>query len=167
VNRPTGQKPAHGPRRPGRPVQGLDPRPGRQFTDTFDAALADAGVTVYKIPPRSPRANAYAERFVLTVRSEVTDRMLILGERHRRTHALTIAYLAEVQCAQGRLQDATKNWNDALDKPLRRHSGMTRGAVQSIRTRLSSFGPRLPAFAQRLDQRAAAYLRGEDLTTST
>jgi hypothetical protein len=55
-----------------------------QFTNTFDAVLADAGITVCKIPPRSPRANAYAERFVLTVRSEVTDRMLIFGERHLR-----------------------------------------------------------------------------------
>jgi transposase InsO family protein len=55
-----------------------------QFTDTFDTVLADAGVTVCKIPPRSPRANAYAERFVLTARTEVTDRMLILGERHLR-----------------------------------------------------------------------------------
>ncbi|MBB4786861.1 integrase core domain-containing protein [Streptomyces rapamycinicus] len=53
-----------------------------QFTTAFDAVLASAGITVAKIPPRSPRANAYAERFVLTVRSEVTDRMLIFGQRH-------------------------------------------------------------------------------------
>jgi putative transposase len=55
-----------------------------QFTATFDTVLANAGVTVCKIPPCSPRANAYAERFVLTVRTEVTDRMLIFGERHLR-----------------------------------------------------------------------------------
>ena len=56
-----------------------------QFTGTFDTVLADAGIEVVKIPPRSPRANAYAERFVLTARTEVTDRMLIFGERHLRT----------------------------------------------------------------------------------
>ena len=56
-----------------------------QFTASFDAALAGAGIEAVKIPPRSPRANAYAERFVLTARTEVTDRMLILGERHLRS----------------------------------------------------------------------------------
>ena len=56
-----------------------------QFTPAFDAVLAGAGIEVVKIPPRSPKANAYAERFVLTARKEVTDRMLIFGERHLRT----------------------------------------------------------------------------------
>ena len=56
-----------------------------QFTAAFDAVLADAGIQVAKTPPRSRRANCYAERFVLTARTEVTDRMLIFGERHLRT----------------------------------------------------------------------------------
>jgi putative transposase len=55
-----------------------------QFTASFDAVLASAGIEAVKIPPRSPRANPYAERFVLTTRTEVTDRMLIFGERHLR-----------------------------------------------------------------------------------
>jgi putative transposase len=55
-----------------------------QFSAAFGAVLADAGVSVVKIPPRSPRANCYAERFVLTARTELTDRMLIFGERHLR-----------------------------------------------------------------------------------
>jgi len=63
--------------------------PGRdragQLAASFDAVLAGAGIEAVKIPPRSPRANAYAESLVLTARTEVTDRMLILGERHLRT----------------------------------------------------------------------------------
>ena len=53
--------------------------------DADDAVLAGAGIEAVKIPPRSPRANAYAERFVLTARTELTDRMLVFGERHLRT----------------------------------------------------------------------------------
>ena len=56
-----------------------------QFTASFDAIMADAGIAVVKIPPRCPRANCFAERLVLTIRTEVTDRMLIFGERHLRS----------------------------------------------------------------------------------
>jgi putative transposase len=53
-----------------------------QFTEAFDTVLSAAGIQVVKIPPQSPRAKAYAERWVRTVRTEVTDRMLIAGPRH-------------------------------------------------------------------------------------
>jgi transposase InsO family protein len=55
-----------------------------QFTASFDAVVASTGIDALKIPPRSPRANAYAERLVLIARAEVTDPMLIFGERHLR-----------------------------------------------------------------------------------
>lgn len=51
-----------------------------QFTEGFDTVLAGAGIEVVKIPPHSPRANAYAERFVLAARTEVTDAVYVVTE---------------------------------------------------------------------------------------
>ena len=56
-----------------------------QFTPAFDAVLAGGGISTVKIPPRCLRANCFAERFVLTARTELTGRILIFGERHLRS----------------------------------------------------------------------------------
>jgi hypothetical protein len=52
------------------------------LTTAFDAVLAGAGIEILKIPPRAPKANAHAERWIRTVRSECLDSTLILGRRH-------------------------------------------------------------------------------------
>jgi putative transposase len=70
-------------------LMGLEKRVGRfrfllrdrdaKFTAAFDAVFVAEGLRVLRTPVRTPRANAYAERWVGTVRHEVLDRMLILG----------------------------------------------------------------------------------------
>jgi putative transposase len=56
-----------------------------KFTDSLDAVFGSEGVRILRTPVRAPRANAYAERWVGTVRREVLDRMLIVGRRHLET----------------------------------------------------------------------------------
>ena len=62
-----------------------------KFTTAFDAVFTSTGIRIVKTPIQAPRANAYAERFVGTVRRECLDHLLITGQRDGR------AVLAEFQ----------------------------------------------------------------------
>src|SRR5919202_5884562 len=53
-----------------------------KFTPAFDAVFSSHGVRVIRTPVRAPRANAFAERWVGTVRRECLDWVLILGQEH-------------------------------------------------------------------------------------
>jgi len=53
-----------------------------KYTGAFDEVFISEGARVIKTPVRAPKANAFAERFVRTVRHEVLDLTLVLGRRH-------------------------------------------------------------------------------------
>jgi hypothetical protein len=53
-----------------------------QFARAFDAVFASEGTTIIRTPPYTPVANAFAERWVGTVRRELCDRTLIWNQRH-------------------------------------------------------------------------------------
>ena len=58
-----------------------------KFSDAFDAILHDAGVEAIQLPPQSPNLNAFAERWVRSVKEECLDQLILFGERSLR-HSL-------------------------------------------------------------------------------
>ena len=55
------------------------------FTEAFRELLRAEGVEPIRLPAKSPNLNAFAERFVLSVKSECLNKIVILGEAHLRT----------------------------------------------------------------------------------
>jgi putative transposase len=58
---------------------------GPNFTASFDAVFQATGTRILVSAVQAPRMNATCERLIGTLRRELLDRMLILGERHLRT----------------------------------------------------------------------------------
>ncbi len=55
-----------------------------KFTDSFDDVFGAEGIRILRTPVRAPRVNAFAERWVGTVRRELLDQMLIVADGSRR-----------------------------------------------------------------------------------
>src|SRR5262249_42953428 len=53
---------------------------GPLYTNEFLSIIAASGIEAVKLPPRSPNLNAYAERFVRTIKESCLDRMIFFGE---------------------------------------------------------------------------------------
>jgi putative transposase len=62
-------------------IHDRDPLYSKEFLSILEAG----GVTPVRLPPKSPNLNAYAERFVRSIKEECLDRVVPLGERHLRT----------------------------------------------------------------------------------
>jgi putative transposase len=64
------------------------------FTAEFLETLAASGVQSVKLPPRSPNLNAYAERFVRTIKESCLERMILFGEASLRKsiHEFVVHY---------------------------------------------------------------------------
>jgi transposase InsO family protein len=83
------------------------------YTAAFRELLRSAGVTPIRLPANSPNLNAYAERFVRSMKSECLDKLVLLGEGHLRTAVRE--YVAHYhternhQGLEGRLIEPTAN----------------------------------------------------------
>jgi putative transposase len=74
----------------------------RKWSGEVRRVLGDAGVRVVQTPLQAPDANAYAERFVRSIKEECLDRMVPLGERHfRRAVAEFVAHYHHERNHQG------------------------------------------------------------------
>ena len=84
-----------------------------KFSGAFDEVFRSEGIKVIHTPIRAPQANAYAERFVKTVRAECLDWLLIIGRRHLESvlHTCTAHYNRE-RPHRG-LELLTPDWTNA------------------------------------------------------
>ena len=54
------------------------------FTSELGTRLSNSGVELVRLPPRSPKLNAYVERFIASIRRELLRRVIPMSERHLR-----------------------------------------------------------------------------------
>jgi putative transposase len=101
-----------------------------KFTASFEEIFRSEGIRVIHAPIRAPQANAYAERFVRSVRAECLDWLLIIGRRHleRVLRAYTVHLQPRATAPRTRAPDpregqhrrSTDRRQDRAPRPTRR-----------------------------------------------
>ena len=109
-----------------------------QFIASFDAVFAGSGITALRIPPRAPQANAYAERWIRTLRHELLDRTLIWNEKQlRRLLVECIEHYNSHRPHRGINQRAPNDTADVVaigpGHPIERHT-VCGGPINEYRT---------------------------------
>jgi hypothetical protein len=126
-----------------------------QFAGAFDAVFGSEGTTIIRTPPYTPVANAFAERWVGTVRRELCDRTLIWNQRHlegllRSTSSITtriarIAHSVNARRTMPRLSSigpadrsddtppATDSSTSTAKQPELSHNGLTQHGDRELR----------------------------------
>ena len=67
----------------------------RSLLDAFDTVFRSEGIDVIRTPYRAPNANAYAERWIRSVREECLDKLLIINQAHLTTRHARIHYVLQ------------------------------------------------------------------------
>jgi putative transposase len=89
----------------------------KKFTPAYDQVFKDAGILVQKTRPRTPDMNAFAERFVRTVKEECTSRLLFLNQRQVE-YALSefLAHYHAERCHQGFPENVPPNPDPVFER---------------------------------------------------
>ncbi len=82
-----------------------------QYTQAFSELLKSSSVKAVKLPARSPNLNAYAERFIRSIKSECLAQTIPLGERHPRKAVKEYTEHYHFECNHQR------RGNELIEKP--------------------------------------------------
>ena len=87
-----------------------------KFTRAFDDVFCSDGAEVLITPVQAPNANAYAERWIRTVRAECLDWLLIAGRGH-----LEQVLRIYVEHYNGHRPTGRSGWSHRIARPANRH----------------------------------------------